>query len=336
MSEAPHSIQPTGVISIGSNDLHLLVATSDGASSFAARVDHALLVELAATLEGNLLPVSALTDALTGMHTLVRMARDAGATAVTAIGTEAVREAANGPELLALFAATFGITATMLTGQQEAGLDYCWAIYSSAPTAPASEAPAQASPPLLVIDSGGGSTQVVLGAAPTPAWCTSLPIGAGSLTAHHIAHDPPKGKELHAVAAQVAALVDPLPRPLAPEVAVMMGGSADHLLKLTAHPQRGILTRADLEQALDLLRQKPAAKVARDFDMPPERARLLPAGAMILLHLMSHYALDAAQVKAHGIRGGFMVCSARAGAHWLDACPVPGATEARSGRQTTP
>jgi exopolyphosphatase/guanosine-5'-triphosphate,3'-diphosphate pyrophosphatase len=102
-----------------------------------------------------------------------------------------------------------------------------------------------------------------------------------------------------------------------------MGGSADHLLLLSAHPRRGILRRADLERALELLQQKPAAKIARDFGMPPERARLLPAGAVILSRIMQHFAVDAAEVKPHGIRGGFVVCRARAGDHWLQELPTP-------------
>jgi exopolyphosphatase/pppGpp-phosphohydrolase len=57
--------------------------------------------------------------------------------------------------------------------------------------------------------------------------------------------------------------------------------------------------------------------------VPPERARLLSAGATILLQVMSHYAVDAAQVKPHGIRGGFVVSYARAGERWLQALPTP-------------
>jgi exopolyphosphatase/pppGpp-phosphohydrolase len=110
-----------------------------------------------------------------------------------------------------------------------------------------------------------------------------------------------------------------------------MGGSADHLLKLTTHPQRGLLTQTDLEGALELLRQRPAARVARDFPVPAERVRLLPAGALILLHVLRHYAVDSAHVKPHGIRGGFVVCAARAGALWLEACPMPAAVGLNAG-----
>jgi exopolyphosphatase/guanosine-5'-triphosphate,3'-diphosphate pyrophosphatase len=322
MSDAPRTIHPVGVISMGSNDLHLLVATSDGASTFAVQADHSLMVELAASLDGHLLPAASLSHALNGVQTLVELAHAAAATRVTALATEALREANNGSAFLALLAATFGIQAMVISSAQEAALDYCWARFPAARIPPTEAAPAVAQQQ-LVIDSGGGSTQVVLGSEAAPTWATSLPIGAGSLTAQLVARDPPKSKELHALAAHVASLVDALPRAETPVSVTTMGGSADHLLRLAAHPNRGVITRADLEAALVTLHQKPAAKVARDYNIPPERARLLPAGATILLHVMRHFALDVAQVKPHGIRGGFIVCYARAGDQWLHELPTP-------------
>jgi exopolyphosphatase/guanosine-5'-triphosphate,3'-diphosphate pyrophosphatase len=145
-----------------------------------------------------------------------------------------------------------------------------------------------------------------------------MPIGAGGLTRQFIAHDPPKTKELQALAAHVATLVGALPRPLAPRAAVVMGGSADHLLRLAAHPRRGLLTRADLERALALLHQKAADRIARDERLPVERVRLLAAGATILAQVLDHYGIKAAQVRPEGIRGGLVVCYARGGERWRE------------------
>jgi exopolyphosphatase/guanosine-5'-triphosphate,3'-diphosphate pyrophosphatase len=336
-----HPAQPAksgeflGAISIGSNDLHLLVATSDGASRFESRADERVFAELLVQLDGHVLPPDGLSHALADVARLVRLARSAGAGRVIAIATEALREAANGRAFIALLAATFDIEAVLLSGEEEAALDYCWATFPSAAamsttptsatastvstassgTPPAPEADAL---PLLVIDSGGGSTQLVLGEGPAPAWSTSLPIGAGSLTRQFIAHDPPKTKELQALDAHVATLVGALPRPLAPRAAVLMGGSADHLLRLAAHPRRGQLTHADLERALALLHQKTADRIARDERLPVERVRLLAAGATILAQVLDHYGIEAARVRPEGIRGGLVVCYARGGDRWRE------------------
>jgi exopolyphosphatase/guanosine-5'-triphosphate,3'-diphosphate pyrophosphatase len=331
MSALPSGAQPVAVISMGSNDLHLLVATSDGASTFTVQADHSLMVELAASLDGRLLPAAALGNALDATNTLMQVVHATHATAVWVLATEALREASNGPALLSLLEATFGLRAVVLSGQQEAALDYCWAGFPLAAGTPNGN---DVDAPRLVIDSGGGSTQVAVGAGPAPTWSTSMPIGAGSLTAQLIAHDPPKSKEMQAVAAHVAALVDALPRVEATASAVAMGGSADHLLQVMPHPRRGLLSRSELEAALEMLHQRPAAKVARDCAMSPERARLLPAGATILARLMQHYALETAAVKPHGIRGAFTVCYARAGDRWLQTLPLAGSDLPRPAPRT--
>src|SRR5215469_11322040 len=143
-----HPAQPAqsgeflGAISIGSNDLHLLVATSDGASRFESRVDERIFAELLVQLDGHVLPPDGLSHALADVARLVRLARSAGAARVIAIATEALREAANGRAFIALLAATFDIEAVLLSGKEEAALDYCWATSPSA--APTSTTPAAA------------------------------------------------------------------------------------------------------------------------------------------------------------------------------------------------
>ena len=67
---------PIGVISIGSNDIHLLVATSDGIKTFDRRVNQSMLAELVGTVTGGVIPVPALNQAFTNLETLVEAALD--------------------------------------------------------------------------------------------------------------------------------------------------------------------------------------------------------------------------------------------------------------------
>src|SRR5260370_30610663 len=67
--------QPIGVISIGSNDIHLLVATSDGIGTFDRQVNQSTLAELVGPGKGGVVPAKALGQAL---HHLYRLATDAG------------------------------------------------------------------------------------------------------------------------------------------------------------------------------------------------------------------------------------------------------------------
>ncbi len=317
--------QPIGVASIGSNDIHLLVAASDGATRFDRLLDRSAEVELvgAEVAAGRhpVLPAAALAGALGVLDDLITRAQAAGARVILAVGTEALREAANGAAFCSLLAATFGIEAVVITGGEEAGLDYTWATFPAPPQSP-----------LLVVDSGGGSTQVLI-VSPGPAVsAVSLPIGAENLTRRFIAHDPPKARELAALSAHVAAMLDQLPSlslaDAAPPAAILMGGSADHVSALSAQPKhQPRLSLGALDAALAVAQRKPDSKLARDYKLSAKRGRLVAAGAVILRQVLGHYRVDAAQVKADGIRGGLIVRYARHGDAWradLGLQSIPG------------
>src|SRR5690349_879653 len=119
MAEKP----PTGVISIGSNDIHLLVATSDGIGTFDRHTNQSMLAELVGSVKGGVVPAKALSQALLDLETLVTQARSAGASPIIALATEAMREVANGPAFIDLVGATLGINAILISGQEEAALD---------------------------------------------------------------------------------------------------------------------------------------------------------------------------------------------------------------------
>lgn len=304
--------EPIGVISIGSNDIHLLVAVTDGVSTFERRVNQSMLAELVGTVKGGVIPVKALSGALQDLDTLVSVARKAGASTLIAIATEAMREVTNGPTFIDLVSSTLGIEAALISGQEEAGLDYCQATFPPVPQIP-----------LLVVDSGGGSTQAIQGEGAAPAFAKSLPVGAGNMTQQFLAHDPPTIEEIQALNDHVSVLVNTLPIVLTPHSAILMGGSADHLLQFTADPTKHIVTRDGLHHALHQLLKKPAKEIVHDYDMQVERARLLPAGAIILTNVLARYAMDQAYIKPNGIRGGLAVSFARHGNDWRKNLPLP-------------
>jgi exopolyphosphatase / guanosine-5'-triphosphate,3'-diphosphate pyrophosphatase len=256
-------------------------------------------------------PAKALSQALLDLEMLVKQARNAGASPIIALATEAMREVANGPAFITLVGTTLGINAVLISGQEEAALDYWWATFPPLPPSP-----------LLVVDSGGGSTQAILGEGPAPAFAQSLPVGAGNMTKQFVDHDPPTKEELEAISGHVATLVETLPFVLTPQSAVLMGGSADHLLQFASDPEQHKLTRDDLHRALHELHHKPAQEIAHNYDCLVERARLLAAGAVIVLQVLTHYGLDEAVVKPNGIRGGLVVSYARYHDGWRQALPI--------------
>jgi len=180
----------------------------------------------------------------------------------------------------------------LISGEEEAALDYCWATFPQVPPAP-----------FLVVDSGGGSTQAILGEGPTPVSAHSLPVGAGNMTKQFLAHDPPTKEELEALQVHTSSLVDTLPLVLAPQSAVLMGGSADHLLQFSADPKQHRLTQDDLHHALHTLQKHTAQEIANYYECREDRARLIAAAGVRRLTVLPRYGRQKAYGTPNGILG---------------------------------
>lgn len=223
----------------------------------------------------------------------VQTARSYGAREVCGVATAAVRSAANGDHLVAAIAGRCGLTVRILSGEEEARLAFVGAA------ATFEEPPGG---PLAVIDVGGGSSELVVGYAPGEVtWWVSLPVGSAAVTEHHLHGDPPRPEELEAARVQVRrafAAVDPP----AAERAIAVGGSATSLGRVTG----AALDEVSLRRALSALCAGPAAEAARRFAIDPQRARLLPAGLLILREAAVRLGTPLA-VGRGGIREGVLL-----------------------------
>jgi len=258
-----------GCIDIGSNTTRLLVADSDGGRlqwvhqerSF-TRLGHEL-AERGAIGPAKIAEVVAVVR---DQHDSARMH---GASDVRAVATEAVRSAANGDELCAAIRRATGLTVEVLSAREEARLAFV-GVAGTLLESPVGE--------LGVVDVGGGSSELVVGAPPDCVrWWASVPIGSGELAHPLLRADPPTAGELAAAREQIAAELGRLDVPR-PAVAVAVGGSATSLSRLAG----GVLDRASLDRSLALLARERSIEIARRFVIDPERARLLPAGLLIL------------------------------------------------------
>jgi exopolyphosphatase / guanosine-5'-triphosphate,3'-diphosphate pyrophosphatase len=258
-----------GCIDIGSNTTRLLVADSDRGRlqwvhqerSF-TRLGHEL------GRRGAIGPakIAEVVAVVRDQHVSARMH---GAAEVRAVATEAVRSAANGDELCAAIRRATGLTVEVLSSREEARLAFV-GVAGTLLEAPAGE--------LGVVDVGGGSSELVVGVPPDRVrWWASVPIGSGELTPPRLRADPPTGKELAVAREQIAAELGRLEVPR-PTLAVAVGGSATSLSRLAG----GMLDGAALERTLALLAGERSLEIARRFAIDPVRARLLPAGLLIL------------------------------------------------------
>jgi exopolyphosphatase/guanosine-5'-triphosphate,3'-diphosphate pyrophosphatase len=133
------------------------------------------------------------------------------------------------------------------------------------------------------------------------AWWASVPLGSAALTHACLRSDPPARGELDRARGLVETELERLSPP-SPALAVAVGGSATSLARL-AGP---VLDSAALDRALGLLADDPANVIAARFEIDPQRARLLPAGLLILTAVATAFARPL-NVGRGGIREGVLL-----------------------------
>ena len=214
---------------------------------------------------------------------------------VVAIGTSAVRDAPNRGRVEEIVRARLGVRLAVLSGEEEARLAYLGARLAVSGLGPA-----------LVLDIGGGSTELVRGGPEGPEAAVSLQLGSVRSTERHVRGDPPRPGGLRALRAEAAALFADAMRRVGR--APHMIGVAGTLTTLAAvrlggyDPARvhGLrLTRAEIERITARLAAMPLARRRGVPGLEPGRAPVIVAGGLI-----AGAALEAA-------RAGWVVVSER-------------------------
>jgi exopolyphosphatase/guanosine-5'-triphosphate,3'-diphosphate pyrophosphatase len=176
--------------------------------------------------------------------------------------------------------------------------------------------------PTLVVDLGGGSTEIVRVEPGVPPVTTGVSLGTAGLTARFAMGDPPIRDEVRAMIEAARGVVSSA-RGGEPPVVVAVGGTAENLLRVApAGMDGGVLTRDSLAAALERLGAEPAAAAAARYGVRPLRARLLPAGAAILLACLDAWRVDHVRVSANGLREGALLAVGAAGLGWRDRLPA--------------
>jgi exopolyphosphatase/guanosine-5'-triphosphate,3'-diphosphate pyrophosphatase len=244
------------------------------------------------------------------VETLVRYAGSAraqGATAVTLIGTEPIRRAADAAVIVDEIGRSTGVSLHVLSHEEEAYLT----IIGVTEGIPVSHE-------TLVVDVGGGSTEFCVVDATRPPRAAGLRLGAARLTDRFVDHDPPRASEVAALRAAALEAIGDAPAATPAEI-VAVGGTASNLLKVL--PAAGLdrtLTHERIGEALAVLEAEPAALASERHLINPVRARILPAGAAILAAVLARYGIDRMRVSDAGIREGTILAVDHAGIAWRD------------------
>ena len=190
---------------IGTNSTRLLIAEvgSDGSVAEVERLLEITRLGEGVDASGTLaeLPMGRVTGTLSRY---AARARELSAERLLAVATSAVRDASNRDDFLARVAAT-GFEPRVLSGEQEAAATFA-GVCSRAPGGQAVSADGT-----LVVDVGGGSTELVLGAAEGVAWSRSLQAGCVRMTERILGEAIAEERDLSACAAAVDELLQVVP-----------------------------------------------------------------------------------------------------------------------------
>jgi len=291
-----------GVVDLGSNSVHLLVARCDG-RTIAPLVDLSEGVRLGEAVDdGGAIGAPKLAALLATLGSYQAIAAEAGVPQLHLLATHAIRVATDQAAVCAAIAAQTGRPVTVLSTDQEAALAFL-GVMAGAP----------AGAPQVVVDIGGGSMQVVLGVGETVWASRSWPLGAARVARSFLPDDPPTPADEQRLIAHLAAVLvptlPPSPAPLAG--AIGAGGTLRRLPELLGLAPGVPLPPDALDAALVQLRGQPAGAIAARTAIKPERARLLLPGVLLLHEVVRGYASPPLQVSIQGVREGAILALAR-------------------------
>ncbi|MCQ4046571.1 Ppx/GppA family phosphatase [Streptantibioticus rubrisoli] len=298
-----------GVLDVGSNTVHLLVVDAHPGARPLPAYSHKAELKLAELLDEK----GAIGDA--GVERLIaqileakQVAEDKGVEEVLPFATSAVREAANGEQVLGRVAEETGIELAVLSGEDEARLTFLaarrWFGWSAGR--------------LLVLDIGGGSLEVAYGIDEQPDAAVSLPLGAGRLTAAALPGDPPSAEDVRAlrkhVRAEIARTVSEFSRLGTPDHVVGTSKTFKQLARIAgaARSAEGLyaqrtLGRRALEEWVPRLANMPVSERAMLPGVSEGRARQLLAGALVAEGAMDLFELDELEICPWALREGVIL-----------------------------
>jgi exopolyphosphatase / guanosine-5'-triphosphate,3'-diphosphate pyrophosphatase len=302
------------VIDVGTNSARLLVADVEGRRVMPVeRRSTVTRLGRGVDLSGRL-SAEAIEDACEAIGGYVETLWDLGSGTVAAIATSAVRDAANGDAFVAELRERFALSARVLDGAEEAQLTYLGATSEHSPQRPT-----------LVVDIGGGSTELIVGRGEEVAFHASLQAGVVRHTERHIATDPPTAVELESLAADARGAIEAV-REGAPdaEAGIAVAGTPTSLAAIEMaldpyDPERvhgHVLTLPSIQRMLSQLASAPLAERVAIPGLHPDRAPTIVAGVVILVEAMRAFGLEEIAVSEHDILYGTAISAA---SHWWES-----------------
>lgn len=283
------------VIDMGSNSIRLMIATV-AAGKLEAVEKHLEMTRLGLGVDAHKqLQESSMAATVAAVKKYRQMAASAGAELIGAFATSAVRDAENGPAFALRVLEETGVTVEIIPGDEEAELGYRGVLSGVGPEL--------ADERFLIIDIGGGSTELIVGDRNQIYYRESFNVGAVRMTGKHITTDPVSSDEAGALEADVASILASglaAVRTAKPTVAIGIGGTATTFgamaLGMAVYDRERIHNaRVGIEQLKRMVEQLEAMTLAEKLKLVglmPKRADVIYAGGVVLEHLLTALNLE--------------------------------------------
>jgi exopolyphosphatase/guanosine-5'-triphosphate,3'-diphosphate pyrophosphatase len=294
--------RPFAVVDIGSNSGRMIVFRLQEGGHLDVLEDARAPLRLARALRtSDELGEDAIERTLEALRDFRAVAEGAGAASITAVATSAVRDAADGDQLLAR-AAAIGIPLQVIDGDAEARLGFLGAVHDL-PVASG-----------LTMDVGGGSTELSLFRDRQLQRSWTVRLGSLRMSDLQLSSDPPTEKELRRASHEIAGVLETaeLPALADDEALVGIGGTIRNLAKIDLRHREYplpllhgyVLTRARIGEIAADLASKKMSRRSRITGLNPDRADTIVGGALIVRGIVEHVGAAEIVVSSRGLREG--------------------------------
>lgn len=313
--EAEKKDRIIAAIDLGTNSLHMVVVqinTTLPAFTIVDREKETVRLGDRDPQTGELKP-EIIAKALATLQRFQEIARSLNVEQIIAVATSAVREAPNGREFLQKIQQTLNLHVDLISGQEEARRIYLGVLSGMD----------LQNQPHIIIDIGGGSTELILGDGDEPRFLSSTKVGAVRLTKEFITTDPISIFEFNVLQAYIRGMLEraigELKANLKPGERPRLVGTSGtietlaeiHACQTLGQPPSPLtgyrISFADLQALINRLRRLSESERAAIPGMSDRRAEIIIAGALILQEAMSMLGSDELTLCSRALREGVIV-----------------------------
>jgi exopolyphosphatase/guanosine-5'-triphosphate,3'-diphosphate pyrophosphatase len=307
--------QMIAAIDIGTNSLHMVVVEIDAtlpSFTIIAREKETVRLGDRNLMTGELKP-EVMSKAIACLGRFKTLANSLGASSIVAVATSAVRESPNGNDFLHQVETEVGLTVDLISGSEEARRIYL-GVLSGMEFNNKSH---------IIIDIGGGSTELILGDSEEPRSLTSTKVGAVRLTGELVKSDPISESEFKYLQAYARGMLERAVEEIQGKLKIgdspqLIGtsGTIETIATIHAREKLGLVPSTlngyqfslqDLRTWVNRLRKMTNVERGAIAGMPEKRSEVILSGAVILQEAMTLLGVESLTVCERSLREGVIV-----------------------------